>query len=122
MDRLGIDMSVISSAAVISPLHWAEPAAALTMAQKLNDTAAEWAATSPNRIIGSFVLPLQDVDFALGELQRARNDLGLKVANIPAEVRGVYLGDVQFRPLNSRWGPTILTSALRTVGSYKQVS
>lgn len=98
MDRLHIDMSVISSAAVIEPLHWAEPSAALKMAQQLNDTAASWVAHSPQRIIGSFVLPLQDMNLAMLEFKRAVGDLGLKVANIPAEVRGSYLGDAQFRP------------------------
>jgi len=98
MDRLHIDMSVISSAAVISPLFWAEPAVALRLAHKLNDTAAEWVAGSPKRIIGSFVLPLQDMDLTLKELNRATQDLGLKVANVPAELRGTYLGDAQFRP------------------------
>jgi aminocarboxymuconate-semialdehyde decarboxylase len=98
MDRLHIDMSVISSAAVIAPLYWAEPSVALRLAQKLNDTAAEWALGLPNRIIGSFVLPLQDMNLALTELNRAVKDLGLKVANVPAELRGMYLGDTQFRP------------------------
>src|SRR5262245_12622965 len=98
MDRLQIDMSVISSAAVICPLHWAEPSVALGLAQQLNDTAAEWATGSPKRIIGSFVLPLQDMDLAIKELARSTQDLGLKIANIPAEVRGIYLGDLQFRP------------------------
>jgi aminocarboxymuconate-semialdehyde decarboxylase len=98
MDRLQIDMSVISSAAVISPLYWAEPSVALRLAQQLNDTAAEWAAGSPKRIIGSFVLPLQDMDLALTELNRVVKDLGLRVANVPAELRGTYLGDTQFRP------------------------
>jgi len=98
MDRLQIDMSVISSAAVIAPLYWAEPSVALRLAQQLNDTAAEWAAASPKRIIGSFVLPLQAMDLALTELNRAVKDLGLKVANVPAELRGTYLGDAQFRP------------------------
>jgi aminocarboxymuconate-semialdehyde decarboxylase len=98
MDRLQIDMSVISSAAVISPLYWAEPSVALRLAQQLNDMAAEWAAGSPKRIIGSFVLPLQDMELALTELNRAVRDLGLKVANVPAELRGAYLGDTQFQP------------------------
>ena len=40
MDKLKIDVSVISSAAVIQPIHWAEPVVALKMAQQLNDTAA----------------------------------------------------------------------------------
>ena len=30
--------------------------------------------------------------------KRAVQDLGLRVANVPAEVRGTYLGDAQFRP------------------------
>jgi aminocarboxymuconate-semialdehyde decarboxylase len=40
MDGLQIDMSVISSAAVIAPLHWAEPSVALGLARQLNDAAA----------------------------------------------------------------------------------
>ena len=44
------------------------------------------------------MLPLQDMDLAMKELRRAVNDLGLRVANIPAEVRGIYMGDARFRP------------------------
>ena len=98
MDRLQIDISVISLATVIAPLYWAEPSVALTLARQVNDTAADWAANSSRRIVGSFVLPLQDMNLALTEFNRAVEDLGLKVANVPAEVRGTYLGDVQFRP------------------------
>ncbi len=98
MDRLQIDMSVISSAAVIEPIHWAEPSVALKMTQQLNDTAAARVAHTPKRIIGSFVLPLQDMNLAMLEFKRAVGELGLKVANVPAEVRGSYLGNVEFRP------------------------
>lgn len=98
MDRLKIDMSVISSAAVIEPIHWAEPAAAFKLAQQLNDVAAARVTHSPKRIIGSFVLPLQDMNLAMTEFKRAVDDLQLKVANVPAEVRGIYLGDAQYRP------------------------
>lgn len=98
MDTLQIDMSVVSSATVIEPTYWAEPAIALRLSQQLNDTAAEWMAKLPKRLIGSFVLPLQDMDLAMKELKRSVDDLGLKVANLPAEVRGVYLGDTRFRP------------------------
>jgi aminocarboxymuconate-semialdehyde decarboxylase len=96
IDKLGVHMAVISSPAVLLPLHWADPPVALKLAQKLNDTAGIWAQASPKRIIGSFVLPLQAMDLALAELRRATNELKLKVVNIPAEVRGVYLGDAQF--------------------------
>jgi aminocarboxymuconate-semialdehyde decarboxylase len=97
MDRLKIDMSVFSSATVIEPTSWAEPAVELEMVRRLNNTIAEWAAHSPRRIIGSFVLPLQDMDLALQELSRAVG-LGLRVANLPSEVRGTYLGDRKFWP------------------------
>lgn len=98
MDRLKIDVSVISSAAVLAPLHWADGDVALKLSQQLNDTAASWAASSPKRLIGSFVLPLQDMTLAMAELRRAVTNLGLRVANIPAEVRGIYMGDARFRP------------------------
>jgi aminocarboxymuconate-semialdehyde decarboxylase len=98
MDKLQTDMSVISSATVIEPTYWAEPAVALKLSQQLNDTAAEWMTSLPKRLIGSFVLPLQDIDLAMKEFKRAVSDLGLKVANIPAEVGGIYLGDARFRP------------------------
>src|SRR5215475_9836381 len=68
MDRLEIDMSVFSSATVIEPTSWAEPSVELELVRRLNDTIAQWAAQSPRRIIGSFVLPLQDMDLALQEL------------------------------------------------------
>ena len=78
MDRLQIDMSVISSAAVIEPTYWAEPDLALKLSQQLNDTAAAWVAKSPKRLIGSFVLPLQDMNLAMRELQRAVSELDLR--------------------------------------------
>jgi aminocarboxymuconate-semialdehyde decarboxylase len=81
MDRLGIGMCVSSSATVIEPTSWAEPAAELELVRRLNDTVAQWEAQFPQRIIGSFVLPLQEMDLALQELTRAVG-LGLKVANI----------------------------------------
>jgi aminocarboxymuconate-semialdehyde decarboxylase len=98
MDRLKIDLSVFSSATVIEPTSWADPAVELELVRRLNDTIAQWAAQSPRRIIGSFVLPLQDMDLALQELTRAVG-LGLRVANLPSEVRGAYLGDRKFWPL-----------------------
>jgi aminocarboxymuconate-semialdehyde decarboxylase len=53
MDRLQIDMSVISSATVIEPTYWAEPAVALKLSQQLNDTAAAWATELPKLSIGA---------------------------------------------------------------------
>jgi predicted TIM-barrel fold metal-dependent hydrolase len=117
MDRLRIEMSVLSSATVIEPTSWAEPSVELELVRRLNDTIAEWAAHSPRRIIGSFVLPLQDMDLALQEITRAVG-LGLKVANIPSEMRGTISETASFgrsgrRRRTSVWCP----SCTRKVGN-----
>ena len=98
MDRMGITQMVLSSSTVLSPTSWAEPAQEYAFARRLNDVIAEWQTNWPKRIVGSFVLPLQDMELALGEFARAVDDLGLGVVNLPAHVRGVYLGDASFRP------------------------
>jgi aminocarboxymuconate-semialdehyde decarboxylase len=98
MDRMGITKMVLSSSTVLSPTSWAESAVELGFVHRLNDVIADWSTQRPDRIVGSFVLPLQDMDAALKELTRAVDDLGLRVVNLPAHVGGVYLGDASFAP------------------------
>jgi len=98
MDAMGITKMVLSSSTVLSPTSWAEPAAEYAFVRRLNDVIADWQSRWPERIVGSFVLPLQDMQLALQEFERATGDLGLGVVNLPAHVRGAYLGDATFRP------------------------
>jgi aminocarboxymuconate-semialdehyde decarboxylase len=98
MDRLGIDVNVISSSTVIQGTSWADPQTELELTCRINDCAAEWVAAYPRRYVGSFVLPLQDVDLAMREFERATGELELKVANLGANYGGLYLGHARFRP------------------------
>ncbi len=98
MDRMGITKMVLSSSTVLSPTSWAEPAAENAFVRRLNDVIADWQTRFPERIIGSFVLPLQDMELALKELTRAVDDLGLGVVNLSSHVRGAYMGDEAFAP------------------------
>jgi aminocarboxymuconate-semialdehyde decarboxylase len=98
MDRMGITKMVLSSTTVLSPTSWAEPAVENGFARRLNDVAADWATRYSNRIIGSFVLPMQDMDLALTEFTRAVDDLGLRVVNLSSNVRGSYMGDPAWAP------------------------
>ena len=98
MDERGIDRSIISSAAVIQGLSFAEGEQAKELNHHVNNVAADWVSRYPQRFIGSFCLPLGDVDAAIAELERALS-LGLKVANLPAQHRGEYLGSRRFEPL-----------------------
>jgi aminocarboxymuconate-semialdehyde decarboxylase len=98
MDSRGIDRSVLSSATVIQGLSFAEGDRARTLNRRLNDATAKWVSRFPRRFIGSFCLPLGDVDDALAEMERALS-IGLRVANLPAEHKGRYLGNRRFEPL-----------------------
>jgi aminocarboxymuconate-semialdehyde decarboxylase len=95
MDKRGVDKSMISSAAVIEGLSFARGDEAVRLNRRVNDTAADWVSRYPKRFIGSFVLPLADMDHALAELDRAHRN-GLKVANLPAQHAGDYLGHARF--------------------------
>jgi aminocarboxymuconate-semialdehyde decarboxylase len=99
MDRLGIDVNVISSSTVIQGTSWADAHTELDLVKRVNDRAAEWCAAYPQRFVGSLVLPLQDVDLAMREFERAVNALTLKVANLGASYAGFYLGHPRFHPL-----------------------
>jgi aminocarboxymuconate-semialdehyde decarboxylase len=99
MDARGIDVHVLSASTVVQGTAWAEPAHQAELERKANDEAARWVAHAPERFVGSFTLPLRDVDLALQELERAVDELGLRVANLPAQVEGDYLGAPRLRPV-----------------------
>jgi aminocarboxymuconate-semialdehyde decarboxylase len=98
MDRRGIDVHVISSSTVIQGTSWADARTELELTRRVNDCAAAWCAAYPKRFVGSFVLPLQDVDLALAEMERATTELKLKVANLSSSYAGLYLGHARFHP------------------------
>jgi aminocarboxymuconate-semialdehyde decarboxylase len=99
MDARGIDVQLLSSITVMQYTGWAEPSLQLELESRVNNAIAALCRTSPDRFIGTFTLPLRDLSLAMGELDRATEELGLEVANLPAAVDGVYLGAPRFRPL-----------------------
>lgn len=99
MDERGVDVHLISAILAVTPTGWAAPAVALELNRRYNDLIAEAVRAFPARLVGSFTVPLQDLDLALGELSRAREELGLRVIQLPASIDGVYLGDPTLRPL-----------------------
>ncbi|MGD0026916.1 MAG: amidohydrolase family protein [Xanthobacteraceae bacterium] len=99
MDALGVDIHVISNGGANSGTFWAEPTLAAALDRQANETIAKWVGAYPTRFVGMFSVPLQDIALAVKELEYAVGTLGLRVANLPAESKGVYLGDPHFRPL-----------------------
>lgn len=59
---------------------------------------ADWVRRYPGRFVGTFAMPMKDPYLSLQEMERAVKELGLRIANLPANVEGVYLGEPRFRP------------------------
>ena len=99
MDKRGIDVEIISTATVMSSCEWADPRTDLALNQRLNDANAQVQERYSSRVLGSITLPLQASDLALRELARANDELGLRVVNMPANVKGTYVGDPSLWPV-----------------------
>jgi aminocarboxymuconate-semialdehyde decarboxylase len=98
MDERGIDRSVVTSSTVIQGTTWADPRTDAELCRRTNDRTAEWVARHPERFIGSFVLPLQDIERSMHELERATRELKLGVGNISSNYKGVYMGAPHYHP------------------------
>ncbi len=92
MDKEGIDIQVLSPIPVTFS-YWADPEQGLEMARFQNDFIASVTREHPNRFIGLATVPLQDVDSAIKEMDRAVNELGLKGIEIGSNVNGKNLDD-----------------------------
>jgi aminocarboxymuconate-semialdehyde decarboxylase len=79
------------------------PADALVLARLVNDEMAELVARYPDRFIAAAAcVPMNDVDAAIGELDRAVGQLGLCGVQVYTDCGGVPLDDARFAPLFDR--------------------
>ncbi|MFQ5852826.1 MAG: amidohydrolase family protein [Candidatus Binatia bacterium] len=100
MDRAGIDMQILSLS--IPMVLWAEPALAVTLAQLVNDEYARVTKEYPDRFGAFATLPLQDVDRAIDEMERAILNLGLQGVYVGTNVNGKDFDDPLLRPFFRR--------------------
>ena len=99
MQRAGIDRCVLSASTVLQGSSWADATTDQDLCRRTNDFIADWVARFPDKFIGSFVLPLQDQDLSLRETDRCVGELGMRVIQLPAHVKGHYLGEQPLRPI-----------------------
>jgi aminocarboxymuconate-semialdehyde decarboxylase len=81
MDRLGIDVQVLSPPPVMF-CYWAEAKAAQAFARMQNENLADITSRHRRRFLGMATVPLQDVALAIDELRHARERLGLRAVEI----------------------------------------
>ncbi|KWV48510.1 amidohydrolase [Bradyrhizobium macuxiense] len=94
MDRLGIDMQILS---LTQPgVQMFEPGTATSMARSSNDLLAEAIAKYPARFDGLAAIAPQQPAEAAKELERAVRKLKLRGAIINSHTKGEYLDDPKF--------------------------
>jgi aminocarboxymuconate-semialdehyde decarboxylase len=98
MDRMGIDIQVISPSIVHQSTYWADGARALEIDRMTNDGTAEMVASHPDRLVGLGLVPLHDPARAVREMTRCVTRLGLRGVAVSTVVNGLEIGDRKFRP------------------------
>lgn len=98
MDQQGTDVQVVSVHTQILGYHL-PTADGIAQAREINDEIASMTQGWPQRFAGMATLPLQDVDAAIAELDRAVNTLGLKGAELDTVVNGKNWDEPEFLPL-----------------------
>lgn len=97
MDALKVDVHVLTTWVGLYNYDLpAEQGAAI--ARDCNDYVAELTRSYPARFAGMATLPMQDVTAAIGELERAMGQLGLKGAQINDQVNGKTFDHPDFTP------------------------
>lgn len=99
MDAFGDYLQVISVAS--PPVHSiAPPAVTRELCQAANDELADMVLKHPNRFAaGIATLPMNDMDAALKEAERAIKDLRLRAVELGSDINGQPLDAPQFMPL-----------------------
>lgn len=97
MDEEGIDIQVLSPIPVTFS-YWSDPRKGLELAKFQNEFIASIAEKHPKRFIGLGTVPLQDVDIAIQEMERAVNELGLKGIQIGSNINGKNLDAASLEP------------------------
>lgn len=98
MDRMGVDIQGLASF-VSEYFYWAPAKEAAEAARVQNDRMAQAVADNPDRFSGfGATVPLQDVDMAIAEMDRAVDELGFKGLQIGGTVDEHNLDEARFRP------------------------
>lgn len=96
--RAGIDRRVMSPPP-FTYRYWDDAQAGLALHRYLNDATAALVEAHPDRFVGLATVPLQEVDLAVEELRRARDELGLVGVTLGTNVAGGNIADDPRRPL-----------------------
>jgi aminocarboxymuconate-semialdehyde decarboxylase len=100
MDDRGVDMYALS---MTHPMvYWAPPEFGLRLSQAANNATSAMTIKYPKRFVGTIMLPLQDPELAVMELERAAKLPGMRAINMGEHVNGKNLCDESLWPVWER--------------------
>lgn len=97
MDSTEVDIQVLSTIPVLFN-YWAKPSHALETSRFFNDHIAQVVHEHPHRFEGLGTIPLQDIDVAINELIRCKEELKLPGVEIGSNINNRNLSDPYFNP------------------------
>ena len=97
MDSLGMDVQVVSTNVAFYKYE-EDVEVARAIARECNDEIAEMMQEYPQRLSGLANVPMQDMNAAIAEMERAMTELGFKGVMINDHVNGVTFDDPRFEP------------------------
>ena len=98
MDEMGVDIQVISPNILHQCSYALDPHESLRLERLNNEHAAELVARNPDRLVGIGSVPLQDVELAVKEMERATGELRLKGIIVASRINETELGAPELRP------------------------
>jgi aminocarboxymuconate-semialdehyde decarboxylase len=98
MDEMGVDIQVVSPNILHQCTYALDPDEGLRLERLNNEHVAELVAREPDRLVGIGSVPLQDVALAVGEMERAVRELGLKGIIVASRVNETEIGEPGLDP------------------------
>jgi aminocarboxymuconate-semialdehyde decarboxylase len=97
MQRKRLDISVLSAPPTIF-FYSAGIETAKLVCRTYNNSVSQFVKANPNQFVGMAIVPLQDVEESVKELQRCHDELGLRAVEIGSNMEGVQYDDERFLP------------------------
>jgi aminocarboxymuconate-semialdehyde decarboxylase len=99
-ERGGVNMHVLQM--THPKVYWAPPEFGLRLSQAQNNGLSAAHVKYPDRFLGSIMLPLQNPNLALQELERAAKLPGMRGINVAQHINGTNVADKRFWPVWAR--------------------
>src|SRR5438876_5790617 len=113
MDAMGVDQALLYPTWFAEGFHLVEdPDVAYALARAYNDWVADFCRAAPERLFAAAMVPLQNMDYTLEELQRVARVPSVRAVFIrPMFVEDRYLNHPYYEPLWAELGRLGITAA-----------